>query len=142
MDAIATCIGIGTLGSIRAIFGVGGALEIFLLDFAGLGADFAEDVLDTDFDAVVRDGPLMETRFAAFSSGAGDAGLFFPAIFPAILPAIFPPAIFPPTAVALFADIGSDGLFATTPPLIFSAKSFLRQTKQNFEPNCKRLSSK
>lgn len=89
----------------------------------GLGADFPELELDTDFDAV-RDGPLMETRFVGLSSGAGEAGLFFPPTLPGAV-------------ATLLDDVGSARRLATGPPLIFSANNFLHPTKQ-----CVRMAKK
>ena len=112
IDAIATCIGTGALGSIGAVIFVGD-FTIFLVPI--LLAVFPEAELEMDLDADF-DGPFIDTLFDGRSSGTGEAGLFFPPDFP--------------MAVAgLFAEVGSEGRFGALPPLIFSANNFLRVHK-------------
>ena len=106
--AIATCIGRGALG-----------LEIVILGFLIFGADLPDDEFETDLPDFK--GPLMDTRFAAFSSGLGEAGLFFPPILP---------VNFPPPDTPRLAAVGSEGRLALLPPpFIFSENIFLHVTK-------------
>lgn len=104
IDAIATCIGTGALGSTGAVIFEGGLTIFFVPIFLLAVFPEAELVMDG------FDGPLIETLFDGLSSGAGEAGLFFVTNFP---------------RAVLFADVGSEGRFEALPPLIFSANNFL-----------------
>ena len=101
---MAICIGTAAFGSAAGVIFDGDLVNF--LPGLNFGADFPDDEVDKDFDAL-RDGALMETRFvAALSSAAGEARAFFP----------------PGGAIR------TEGRFV--PPLILSANSFLRTTEQ------------